>query len=153
MNSRDNDRYITQYLKAAKNKIQRGDKTVLLMAIHHCLLMKKPLPKWLREAFVQAYESAYPFEARSWDEVFGPPHPKGAHLQARKRNLELRIPLWKRVQERVVAGDKIDKGLFERVGPEFGISGTTASAIYYDPNNRHLFGLMKRFNRTNSRRK
>lgn len=76
MSLRDDDKYIAKYLKIAKKKIEGGNKEVLLKAMHQCLIMKKPLPEWLRLAFLHAYQSAYPFEIKSWDEIFGPPHPR-----------------------------------------------------------------------------
>jgi hypothetical protein len=127
----DDDVYIATYLSIAKQKIEGGNKTVLLKAMHECLLLRKPLPEWLRLAFVQAYQSAYPFEIRSWDEIFGAPHPKGAHLKTRKQHFELEYPISSRLDELAAKGETIDKWLFEKIGKEFGISGTTASTIYY----------------------
>lgn len=127
----DDDFYIASYLDIAKEKIEGGKKAVLLKAMHECLIMRKPLPEWLRLAFVQAYQSAYPFELKSWDAVFGKPHPKGAHLKTRKQHFKLEYPICSRVDEFAAKGENVDKGLFERIGKEFGISGTTASTIYY----------------------
>ena len=93
----DDDVYITSYLEIAKQKIEGGNKAVLLKAMHECLIMRKPLPEWLRLAFLQAYQSAYPFEIKSWDEIFGKPHRKGANLKARKRHWELEWPICSRV--------------------------------------------------------
>jgi hypothetical protein len=105
--------------------------------------MNKPLPEWLRSTFIRAYQSAYPFEITSWDDIFGPPHPKGAHLKARKQHFELSLPIWSRVQELAASGEKIDKGLFERIGKEFAVSGTTASTIYYDERTQLTFNVLK----------
>ena len=116
----DDDEYIARYLEVAKQKIEGGNKEVLLKAMHECLIMKKPLPEWLRLAFLRAYQSAYPFEIKSWDIIFGPPHPKGAHLKTRKRHFELSFPIWSRAQELAALGENIDKGLFEKIGKEFG---------------------------------
>jgi hypothetical protein len=88
----DSDKYIEQYLEIAKQKFEEGNKAVLLMAMHQCLLLKKPPPEWLRLAFIRAYESAAAFEIRSWDEAFGPPREKGAHLKAWKGYTDLRYP-------------------------------------------------------------
>jgi hypothetical protein len=141
MGLRDDDKYLAKYLKIAKREIEHGNKSVLLKAMHQCLIMKRPLPEWLRLAFLQAYQSAYPYEVKSWDEIFGPPHPKGAHLKTRKQHFELRFPIWSRVQELAKSGENIDKGLFEKVGKEFKVSGTTASAIYYDQRTR-IFDIL-----------
>ena len=117
----DDDVYIASYLDVAKRKIESGNKAVLLKAMHECLIMRKPLPEWLRLAFLQAYQSAYPFEIKSWDEVFGKPHPKGAHLKTRKQHLELDGPISSRVYELAAKGESIDKELFDKIGKEFGI--------------------------------
>jgi hypothetical protein len=149
MNLLDDDEYIAEYLDVTKQNIEGGHKEVLLKAIHKCLIMRRPLPEWLRIAFLKAYESAYPFEIKSWDEIFGPPHPKGAHLKARKQHFELSYPIWSRVQELAESGEAIDKALFEKVGREFEISGTTASAIYYDENTQR-FNVLKPIDKDNS---
>ena len=62
----DGDKYIEDYLEIAKQKFEEGNKAVLLMAMHQCLLLRKPLPEWLRLAFIRAYEFATAFEIRSW---------------------------------------------------------------------------------------
>jgi hypothetical protein len=97
MNLRDDDEYISEYLDIAEQQFESGHKAVLLMALHQCLLLNKPLPEWLRKAFIKAYEYAMGFEAKSWDDVFGRPHPKGAHLETRRQHRDLRIPIWLRV--------------------------------------------------------
>jgi hypothetical protein len=83
-------------------------------------------------AFLQAYDAATGYEIKSWAEVFGPPHPKGTHLKKERRSLMLRGSIVVRVQELKAAGFPIDKLLFETIGKEFGLGGTTASEIYYD---------------------
>jgi hypothetical protein len=133
----DGDKYIEEYLEIAKQKFEEGNKTVLLMAMHQCLLMKKPLPEWLRLAFIRAYQSATAFEIRSWDEAFGAPHPKGTHVEAKKQQAELRYPIALRVALRA-SGETVDKGLFEIIGSELGIGGTTASDIYYKHGGKKL---------------
>ena len=153
MSLRNDDKYIAKYLKIAKKKIEGGNKELLLKAMHECLIMKKPLPEWLRWAFIRAYQSAYPFEIKSWDEIFGPPHPKGVHLKARKQHFELSFPIWSRVQELAASGEKIDKGLFEKIGKEFAVSGTTASAIYYDERTQLNFNVLKPASRKNSKKR
>jgi hypothetical protein len=153
MSLRDDNNFIAAYLKIAKKKIEEGNKEILLKAMHQCLIMKKPLPEWLRLAFVQAYQSAYPFEIHSWDEIFGPPHPKGAHLKTRKQHFGLRLPISSRVRELAESGEKIDKGLFDKIGKEFNISGTTASTIYYDVRNWLRYVDLKSAKRKTSKKR
>ena len=133
----DGDKYLADYLDIAKQKFEEGNKPVLLTAMHQCLILKKPPPEWLRLAFIDAYQSATAFEIRSWNEVFGPPHPKKARLDTRKQHADLRYPIAVRVALRA-SGENIDKGLFETIGSEFGISGSTASDIYYKGGGKEL---------------
>jgi hypothetical protein len=142
MSPRDDDKYLFEYLTVAKNEIESGRKELILKVMHHCLLMNRPLPDWLRWAFIKAYQSAYPYKRKSWDDIFGKPHPKGVHLEAKQKHFELRFPIWLRVQELARSGKKIDKRLFEKVGKELGISGTTASEIYYEKESRQIFSVL-----------
>jgi hypothetical protein len=136
----DTDKYLAEILEILKERIEAGDKSALLYAIYHCLLMKRPLPEWLRLEFLHTYEAHARFEIRSWDEVFGPPVPKGTHLEKKKRNAELRLLIIERVQA-LKAENPIDKGLFEKIGRELNppLKATTVSEIYYDERSRELF--------------
>jgi hypothetical protein len=137
----DTDKYLAEILEILHERFDNGDKSALLYAIYHCLLMKRPLPEWLPLAFLHTYEARARFEIRSWDEVFGRPVPKGMHLETEKRNAELRPLIIRRVQ--ALRSEKpIDKPLFETVGKEFGISGTTVSEIYYDERCRDLYEMI-----------
>jgi hypothetical protein len=133
----ETDKYLAEILDILKERFEGGDKSALLYAIYHCLLMKRPLPEWLRLKFLHAYEAHARFEIRSWNEVFGQPVPKSTHLETEKRNAELRFHIIDRVQA-LKAEKPIDKDLFEQIGEELGISGTTVSDIYYDKHTREL---------------
>ena len=144
----ENDRYLAEVLEILKERFDRGDKSALLYAVNFCVcLMKRPLPEWLRRAFLNAYEADARFEIRSWNEVFGPPVPRSTHLKTEKRNAELR-PL---IIERVAALSReqpIDKGLFEKIARELRIKGvkvkaTAVSEIYYDERGRQLREMMQ----------
>jgi hypothetical protein len=87
---------------------------------------------------MMAHDAATAYLIKSWDEVFGAPHPKGTHLKKEAKNFARRLPLLSRVQELRAAGEPVDKGLFDKVGLEFGISGTTASELYYDRRSRQI---------------
>src|SRR5215471_3458558 len=138
----ETDKYVAECLEILKAKLEGGNKSALLDAIYHCLLMKRPLPEWLRLAFLHAYEAHARFEIRSWNEVFGLPVPKGTHLETEKRNAELRPLIIERVQAMKAQKKPIDKSLFEEIGMELGISGTTASDIYYDERSRELYEMI-----------
>src|SRR5215813_3983964 len=111
----ETDEYLEECLQILKEKFESGNKTALLYAIYHCLLLRRPLPEWLRLAFLHTYEARARFEIRSWDDVFGRPVPKGMHLETEKRNAELRPLIIERVQA-LKAERPIDKGLFEEIG-------------------------------------
>jgi hypothetical protein len=140
----DSDKYIEEYLEIAKQKFEEGNKAVLLMAMHQCLLMMKPLPKWLRLAFIEAYQSATAFEIRSWDEVFGPPQEKGTHLESRKQHAKMRYPVAFHVHRLSASGRPIDKGMFEEIAEKLrkdgveAIKATTVEKIYYERGGKEL---------------
>jgi hypothetical protein len=140
----ETDRYLAEILEILKERFEGGEKSALLYAIYHCLLMKRPLPEWLRLAFLHTYEAHGRFEIRSWDDVFDRPLPKGTHLKTEKRNAELRPLIIERVQA-LKDEESIDKGLFETIGKELGISGTTVSEIYYDERSRELREMVDAF--------
>jgi hypothetical protein len=132
----DDEKFSGEWLEIAGKKYKEGNPTIILAALHQCLLMRKSVPEWLREAFIKAYQSGTAFEIRTWDDVFGPPQPKGAHLAARKKQAELRLPVALRVALRDASA--IDKGLFDKIGTELGVSGTTAADVYYKFGGREL---------------
>jgi hypothetical protein len=127
------DEYLAEILEILKQKFEGGDKSALLYAVYHCLLMKRPLPEWLRLAFLHAYEAHARFEIRTWDEVFGPPVPKSTQLEKEK----LRRLIINRVWE-LRAKRPIDRGLFEQIGEQLDMSGSTIDSIYYDERSRSL---------------
>jgi len=135
----ETDTYLAEILEILHERFDNGDKSALLYAIYHCLLMKRSLPEWLRLAFLHTYEAHARFEIRSWDEVFGRPVPKGMHLETEKRNAELRPLIIERVQK---AERPIDKGLFEEIGRDLKLAGTTVSEIYYDERSRELYEMI-----------
>ena len=69
--------------------------------------------------------------ARSWDDAFGSPHPKGRHRNA-VRLEKLKYKVHSRVRDiHKKEGVSINNELFERVGKELGLGGkTTVSELY-----------------------
>jgi hypothetical protein len=47
----ETDRYLAEVLEILKEGFEGGDKSALLDAIRHCLLLKRQLPDWLRLGF------------------------------------------------------------------------------------------------------
>jgi hypothetical protein len=118
-----------------KRSFEAGDKSTLLWTIYACLDMRRPIPEWVRVAFLNAYEARGRFEIRSWDEVFGRPVPKSTHLKPNKREAELRLIIVEHV-EALAAKQKVNNELFKEVGKEWGINSTRVKEIYYS-NRRH----------------
>ena len=113
-------------------------KDSVLRDLYACFLTNKAVPKELSDAFVERYLRGRKGEIRSWDEVFGRPVAKGAHLPTERKRARLRWTIIERVKALKAGGKRIDKDLFEKVGKELKISGTTASDIYYDEQSRWL---------------
>jgi len=132
----DTDKYLAEVLEILKEIFDGGGKWALLYAIRECLLLKRPLPEWLRLAFLDAYEGRTRYEIKSWDDIFGQPHPKSTHVDNAKRKLELREIIVQRVEE-LRTEMPVDKKLFEKIGKDLGIGGaTTVSKIYYEERRR-----------------
>jgi len=123
----DTDKYLAEVLEILKEIFEGGGKWALLDAIYRCLQLRRPVPEWLRVAFLDAYEARARFEIRSWDEIFDRPVPKGTHLKTEKRNAELRFLIMERV-EALKAERAIDKRLFEQVGKALRAIFITTSA-------------------------
>jgi hypothetical protein len=130
----DDEKYFSEILEILKQKSDAGNGTAILMAVYQCALMRKPLPEWLREAFIKAYELVTAFEVRSWDDAFGKPQfgtqKGGAHLNRRKEYAELRYVVAVRVALRT-SKEKISPNLFAKIGRELGVSKNKASDAYY----------------------
>jgi hypothetical protein len=134
-------KYVTEYYeKMSKRQFDAGDKSTLIWVIYQCLEMKRPLPEWARVAFLAACDSVAEYEIKSWDDAFGRPHPKSTHLKAEKEKEKLRWVIIMHVKNLRAEGDRIDKGLFEKIGRKLDPrrSGTTVSAIYYDWRSREI---------------
>jgi len=126
------DKHLAKILRILQKRSKNGDKSALLDAIYYCCLMKRPLPEWLRRAFLTAYNTKTGYEIKSWDDAFGQPHPKGKHVDRERLKFKLRHILVQRVEE-LQSEMPIDKKLFEKIGKELGIGGsTTISDIYYE---------------------
>lgn len=124
---------VAAYLeKMLKRDFESGNKSALLHALYVCLELRRPIPEWLRHAFLEVFESVERYEIRTWEQVFGKPVPKGTHLKPRKRDAVLPLIIIENVEALKRAGRKVDKkDLFKEVGKEWGINATRATEIYY----------------------
>jgi hypothetical protein len=119
----------------AQKEFEAGDLTALPGFINSCFLNNRPVPDWAKHAFVAAFRKVWCFEVKSWDEVLGRFLEKGQQLAAARRKLNVVRPIWFEVQIRRLAGESINKEMFDAIGNELGVSGTVAAELYYEIHN------------------
>jgi hypothetical protein len=136
ISDRETDAHLAEVLEILKQKLENGNKAALLEATYRCLLMRWPLPEWLRLAFLDAYEARARFEVTSWDAVFDRPLPKGTRLKTEKMRRRVIERVW--LLKREDPKKAIDRGLFENIGEELGIPTGTVQGLYYDERSRFL---------------
>ena len=107
-----------------------GDPMALFTAIFICATHKLPLPDWAVAAFVSGYQKVSGYDAASWDEVFGRPHPKGRKLWATKQESKKMFLVWKRVEELRQQDGRIGEKAWRTVCDEFGIELTLCKRIH-----------------------
>jgi hypothetical protein len=131
------------FVDGAERKYRNGNKEALIDAIAACLILRKEVPLWARNALVAAWQERDTL--RSWDEVFGRPSPNGKSIGALKRRQKLAPKVIARVKELRAQGHPIEQELFDRVGREMKphIGGDTAKAYYYDKQNRMAAKILK----------
>lgn len=120
-----------EVLKICKELYVRGDKKTILKCLHFCLVNDIPIPRWCKDAYIEAMESVEDCRVRHWSDVFGQAHPKGAHLKPQSDLFKEYNAVYERVSERIANGEKLDGYLFESVGRELGIGGKTKIEQYY----------------------
>jgi len=89
-------------------------------------------------SFLKAYRKVRQYRAKSWDDVFGRPHKKGTHLDAKEQERKKSLPAYNRIKEikRNDPSIPIDEDLFAIVGKEFGRSKTLIAEYYYKWKNK-----------------
>jgi hypothetical protein len=123
-----------QFLDWAKQRFWRGDKWALAYALYACALHHpdRPLPEWVTRAVVDAfYKLIISLEYSSWDQVFGPPHLKGAHVDQKRLEFEKRFALWVMVTKLREDGMSCDDA-FHLAAKKFHRDEATVSKYYYD---------------------
>jgi hypothetical protein len=126
---------LSKILADAEEKYNAGDRRQLFTAIQMSALLSVPAPKWAEDALARAGLGG-PLE--TWDDVFGrpagPPDSAGKRKRPETafRHSMLSFPIYATVETMHSQGRNIEPDLFDEVGEKFGISGRTASGIYYD---------------------
>jgi len=120
-------------LKTIYEKYRTGNCSAIMEALSICSLNSLPIPQWCEKAFLVSYRKVKFYKAKSWDDVFGRPHPKGMHVEAKRQELEKSYLIYRRIEQikKEEPHTAIDGALFERVGKEFGVGGKTLTEGYY----------------------
>lgn len=121
-----------QWLDEQRRAFEAGDQFALMLAIRICANHDVPLPGWASAAYIKAFDVVLNAHAKSWDDAFGEPYPKGTHPNAlrKKRMLKFAVYNWVMGELARKPNTAIDAALFERAGKEFAIGKTLAEEYY-----------------------
>jgi hypothetical protein len=112
-----------------RKQYEEGENGALLLAIYWCAVSGIRIPKWAADPFQKKYRAAaWEFKHRSWDDVFGKPHP-GQNFHARKETKKLSRKVYMRVWQLRAKRPKPHR-IFKIVGDEFGISPRTTRRYF-----------------------
>jgi len=113
--------------------LKEPDKRLIMEGLYLCTYRDLPIPRWCSMAFLERYRHVRQYNAKSWDDAFGRPHPKGAHLATLRENWIMELKVYRRIKEikKESPGTPIDGYLFEQIGKEFGIGGKTKTETLY----------------------
>jgi len=137
---------IAQYLKKLYQwHIKRGRDAAspeIMEALLWCSFSSLPIPRWCEKAYRRAYARIRLYKAKSWDDVFGRPYPKGTHIEAKRQALENGCEVYLRIKEIKEENPSIpiDGHLFERVGRELGVGGKTLTEECYYRRKKEMEG-------------
>lgn len=114
-----------------------GNGIYLLQAIQACGLYRLPIPINIRRALGAVLDRYSSAEARTLDEAFGIKRPKGWNQSSeisKHRDIgsgySKAYAIWRAVKQSHEDGSPIDIGLFEGIGADFAVSGSTARKYY-----------------------
>ena len=105
----------------------------ILAGVRKCANHDLVMPTWLAKAFISRYDLVLNCRAGSWDEAFNPPYKKGMHLNALRKQRDLKFAVLNEVRglRNANPGAAIDKALFEAVGAKFALGATLTEKYYY----------------------
>jgi len=120
-----------QQLKAHYLKHKKGDKRAVLDALSLCLVYDFGIPRWCRKALIVAYAIVDTYEAKSWDDVFGKPHPKNTNMAAQRDKWMYGYLVYREVKARKNKGEAIDREMYERISKDLKLLGGSATVERY----------------------
>ena len=133
-------------LDLLRQRYEAGDSFSLMQAVFKCAQRSLVMPAWVAQPFIDGYYAVVNCRAKSWDDVFGSPYPKGAQLAARRKRRLALVAVWNAatailMKEPDVA---IDVGFFERIGRDAHppVGKTLAAELYYAA--ERMFGPPRR---------
>ena len=124
-------------LQKLRTAYRQGNPGALLRAVLWCLTPpERTIPKWARIGLRDAiFETLVGERHRSWDQVFGRPHPKNVQLQPAR--FKQSMELFFEVEALHEAGAALDDALFEAVAQKISkkkqkkISYSTVKTAYF----------------------
>lgn len=125
-------------LRLAMEYEKSGDEKIILRAVNTCVMGDFALPWWCAVAFRGGYLKITQRRAKSWDDAFGRPLPKGARLDVLREQPRKEWEVWIRIKEirSEHPGTPLDRnGIFKIVGEELGLSSSLAEKYYYNVEN------------------
>jgi len=97
-----------------------------------CAVHDLVAPDWLARAYLRGFRTVVNCEARSWDEAFGAPFPKGTNIAAARRARRNRVAVAVAFSD-ILQRDPsrpVDKALWEEIGARIGEGATRAEELY-----------------------
>ncbi len=110
------------------------DSTAIPEGVFLCAHNGFVMPKWLSVAYIKAFRTTKVFyQAKSWDDVFGKPHPKNTQIGTKREFKEKSLDVYFRIIEIKEQNPDIpiDVHLYETVGRELGVGGHTKVGEWY----------------------
>lgn len=114
-------------------RYEQGEKFALMLAIRKCANHDLIMPPWVATGYIAAFDTILNYRSKDWNEVFGSPIPKGAHLNALRKQRKLEYAVHNEIVRirNSELNRAIDAELFESVGKQFNIGKTLAEEYYY----------------------
>jgi hypothetical protein len=120
-----------------QERFDAGDQQIMLWAIALAAENGERTPPWAADALMEKLLEVS-IAAKDWDGVFDPPNSQrdgkatGANPDTIARRARYMFKCYDIVKERNENGEGLSDILFNRIGRELGISGSTVRNYYYD---------------------